>query len=655
MEGVEVIFGLPGGAILPVYDPIIDSPIRHVLVRHEQGAGHMAEGYAHATGKPGVAMVTSGPGATNIVTPLADAYMDSVPMVVHHRPGAHGVDRHRRLPGGRHHRHHPVGHQAQLPGHRGSRHPPRDPRGVPHRHHRSARARCWSTSPRTSSTPPTRARPWSGTGPPTPRSSPACPATSPPPRPPPQDQGGGRADPGRRAPVIYAGGGILKARAAEALRELAELLDLPVVTTLMARGAFPDDHPLCLGMPGMHGNYTAIMSMQEIDLLIALGSRFDDRVTGKVPAFAPLAKIIHVDIDPAELGKVRRPDVPIVGDCNQVIVELVKASCAPCSTRAAADITPWRSTLSGWQETYPLAYEQPEEGESAQAADGARGPAGLRPRGLHRGQRRRPAPDVDQPVLEVPPPLHLDQLRRPRHHGLLGPGGHRRQGRPPRPHGLGHRRRRLLPDDRPGAGDRGGRAHPGEDRHLEQRLPGHGPPVAGDVLRGAVLRGVPLAGPARLREVGRGHGLRGVPGGAPRRHPAHHRQGQRHRRPSGGHRVPHRRLREGLPDGGGRHSNSDVQVPPFQRPAGDTTGRSSSDHPDRGRAPPPDPVGPGGEQGRRARTRRQPVLPSGLQHLLPGRGAHRRRALQPTHRGGRRGVGTRSSRSSSSSTSSSTW
>src|SRR5262249_26214900 len=126
-------------------------------------------------------------------------------------------------------------------------------------------------------------------------------------------------------PVIYAGGGILKARAAEALLELAELCDIPVVTTLMARGAFPDDHRLCLGMPGMHGNYTAVTSMQNSDLLIALGSRFDDRVTGKVVAFAPDAKIIHVDIAPAELGKVRRPDVPIVGDCRVVIEELVQA------------------------------------------------------------------------------------------------------------------------------------------------------------------------------------------------------------------------------------------------------------------------------------------------------------------------------------------
>ena len=167
-----------------------------------------------------------------------------------------------------------------------------------------------------------------------------------------------------RRPVIYAGGGILKARAAEALRELAELVDIHVVTTLMARGAFPDDHPLCLGMPGMHGNYTAVTSMQQADLLIALGSRFDDRVTGKVPAFAPDAKIIHVDIDPAELGKVRRPDVPIVGDCRLVIEELVKAVRDLGGREAQPDRSAWKQTISGWQENFPLTYEQSEPGDA---------------------------------------------------------------------------------------------------------------------------------------------------------------------------------------------------------------------------------------------------------------------------------------------------
>src|SRR5213082_4032994 len=165
-------------------------------------------------------------------------------------------------------------------------------------------------------------------------------------------------------PVIYAGGGILKARAAEALRELVDMTGIPVVTTLMARGAFPDSHPLCLGMPGMHGNYTAVTSMQKADLLIALGSRFDDRVTGKVATFAPDAKVIHVDVDPAELGKVRRPDVPIVGDCRLVIEDLVKAVRALGGSEAQPDRSPWMSTIRGWQERYPLHYDPPREGDA---------------------------------------------------------------------------------------------------------------------------------------------------------------------------------------------------------------------------------------------------------------------------------------------------
>src|SRR5213082_228834 len=159
-----------------------------------------------------------------------------------------------------------------------------------------------------------------------------------------------------RRPVIYAGGGILKARAAEALRELVDMTGIPVVTTLMARGAFPDDHPLCLGMPGMHGNYTAVTAMQKADLLIALRSRFDDRVTGKVSAFAPDAKIIHVDIDPAELGKVRRPDVPIVGDCRLAIEEIVKAVKALGGSDAQPDRSPWMQQIREWQARYPLTY-----------------------------------------------------------------------------------------------------------------------------------------------------------------------------------------------------------------------------------------------------------------------------------------------------------
>ena len=364
MEGVEVIFGLPGGAILPVYDPIIDSPIRHILVRHEQGAGHMAEGYAHATGRPGVAMVTSGPGATNIVTPLADAYMDSVPMVcITGQVGTasigtdafqeaditgitQSVTKHNFL----------VTNAQDIPrtireafhiATTGRPGPvlvdiPKDI--VDPTNPRSAMEWYWPTDEEVAAGLPGYK-----------------PTTHGHPR---KIREAAELILAAERPVIYAGGGILKARAAEALRELAELLDLPVVTTLMARGAFPDDHPLCLGMPGMHGNYTAIMSMQESDLLITLGARFDDRVTGRVPDFAPKAKIIHADIDPAELGKVRKPDVPIVGDCRLVIEDLVAAIRELLDGGAAKpDTTPWRSTLSGWQEKYPLAYEPLVDGE----------------------------------------------------------------------------------------------------------------------------------------------------------------------------------------------------------------------------------------------------------------------------------------------------
>jgi acetolactate synthase-1/2/3 large subunit len=365
MEGVDTIFGLPGGCILPVYDPLLDSPIRHILVRHEQGAGHMAEGYAHVTGRPGVAMVTSGPAATNIVTPLADAYMDSIPMVVitgQVATGAIGTDAFQEVD--------TIGITRSVTKHNELVTSAADiPRAVREAFHIATTGR---PGPVLLDIPkdiidaknPNSAMDWYW----------------------PDDAAVREGLPGYKPttkghprkireaaemilastrPVIYAGGGILKARAAEALRELAELLDIHVVTTLMARGAFPDSHPLCLGMPGMHGNYTAVTSMQRSDLLIALGSRFDDRVTGKIPAFAPEAKIIHVDIDPAELGKVRRPDVPIVGDCRLVIEELVSVIKGLLADgRTQPDHTEWKQTISGWQEKHPLSYKQSEPGDA---------------------------------------------------------------------------------------------------------------------------------------------------------------------------------------------------------------------------------------------------------------------------------------------------
>ena len=273
MEGVEVMFGLPGGAILPVYDPLIESSIRHILVRHEQGAGHMAEGYAHATGRPGVAMVTSGPAATNIVTPLCDAYMDSIPIVVitGQVPYANiGTDAFQECD--------TVGITMPVTKHNWLVTDAQDiPRIVREAFHVATTGRPGPVLVDVPKDIANQQMDWYWPD------SVDLPGYKPTTK--------GHAKQIRDAarlmaqssrPVIYAGGGILKARAAEALRELAELTGFPVVTTLMARGSFPDDHELCLGMPGMHGNYTAVTAMQQADLLVALGSRFDDRVTGIV-------------------------------------------------------------------------------------------------------------------------------------------------------------------------------------------------------------------------------------------------------------------------------------------------------------------------------------------------------------------------------------
>jgi acetolactate synthase-1/2/3 large subunit len=353
MEQTEVMFGLPGGAILPVYDPLIDSSIRHILVRHEQGAGHMAEGYAHATGRPGVAMVTSGPAATNIVTPLADAYMDSVPIVVITGQVPYaviGTDAFQEAD--------TVGITMPITKHNWLITDASDvPRVVREAFHVATTGRPGPVLIDMPKDVANQTMEWYWPdGVDLPGYKPTVKGHAK------QIKEAARLMGEASRPVIYAGGGILKARAAEALRELVELTGIPVVTTLMARGAFPDEHPLCLGMPGMHGNYTAITSMQESDLLIALGSRFDDRVTGKLDGFAPGAKIIHVDIDPAELGKVRRPDVPIVGDCRLVIEELLKAVRSEQAKNEWPSLEPWVAQLRTWQEQYPLHYEQADDG-----------------------------------------------------------------------------------------------------------------------------------------------------------------------------------------------------------------------------------------------------------------------------------------------------
>jgi len=366
MQQVEVIFGLPGGAILPVYDPILDSPIRHILVRHEQGAGHMAEGYAHVTGRPGVAMVTSGPGATNIVTPLADAAMDSIPIVVisgQVATTAIGTDAFQECP--------ITGVTMDITKHNWLITDAQDiPRVIAEAFEVATTGRPGPVLVDLPKDISNAQMDWYWPA----RSDLDLPGYRP----------ASDGDPrsvleaaklilSAERPVIYAGGGILKAHASAELKELAERTGIPVVTTLMARGSFPDSHPLALGMPGMHGNYTAVTAMQRADLLIALGSRFDDRVTGKVGAFAPDAKVIHVDVDPAELGKVRRAEVQIAGDARKVTTELLRSlgalglaqsgEAVPGSTASERpDIAPWIAQIRKWQEQFPLTYNQEEGG-----------------------------------------------------------------------------------------------------------------------------------------------------------------------------------------------------------------------------------------------------------------------------------------------------
>ncbi|GAA1211774.1 acetolactate synthase large subunit [Mycolicibacterium alvei] len=352
--GVDVVFGIPGGAVLPVYDPLFDSQkVRHVLVRHEQGAGHAASGYAHATGKVGVMMATSGPGATNLITPLADAQMDSIPVVAitgqvgraligtdafqeaditgmtmpitkHNflvrngddiaqvmaeafyiarsgRPGAVLVDIPKDVLQGQCTFSWPP--QMDLPGYK--------PNTKPHSRQVREAAKLIAAA---------------------------------------------------RKPVLYVGGGVIRGEASAELLELAELTGIPVVTTLMARGAFPDSHPQNLGMPGMHGTVAAVGALQKSDLLIALGTRFDDRVTGQLSSFAPEAKVIHADIDPAEIGKNRHADVPIVGDVKAVITDLVEVLRRDGTTSAALKMDSWWEYLSGLKSTYPLSYGPQSDG-----------------------------------------------------------------------------------------------------------------------------------------------------------------------------------------------------------------------------------------------------------------------------------------------------
>ena len=354
---VDVVFGIPGGAILPAYDPLFDSQrVRHILVRHEQGAGHAATGYAQATGRVGVCMATSGPGATNLVTPIADAYMDSVPIVAitgQVPSAAIGTDAFQEadicgitMPITKHN--FLVQDAADIP------------RVMAEAFHIAATGRPgpvlvdiakdalqaqttfnWPVEMHVPGYRPI-ARPHGK-----------------------QMREAARAIVEAKRPVLYAGGGILKARAAQELHAFAELIGAPVITTLMARGAFPDSHPQHLGMPGMHGSVAAVTALQKCDLIIAIGTRFDDRVTGKLSTFAPGATVIHADIDPAEISKNRVADIPIVGDARDVLTDLAAAVRTEIAEGHAPDYTAWWRQCDGWRRMYPLGYDEPSDGSLA--------------------------------------------------------------------------------------------------------------------------------------------------------------------------------------------------------------------------------------------------------------------------------------------------
>ena len=351
--GVNVMFGIPGGAILPAYDPIFDSKIRHILVRHEQGAGHAATGYAQATGRTGVCIATSGPGATNLVTPLADAHMDSVPLVAitgQVPSAAIGTD---------------AFQEADIRGvtmpitkHNYLITDPADiPRAIAEAFHIASTGRPGpvlvdiakdALQKMTNFKYPSKIS-LAGYKP--------------------------QVEPDAQAirdaavlisqstkPVLYVGGGIIKAEAHRELMALAELTGAPVVTTLMARGAFPDSHQLHLGMPGMHGTVAAVTALQKSDLLITLGARFDDRVTGKLSSFAVNAKVIHADIDPAEIGKNRFADVAVIGDLKAIITALIPAIKIEFQ-KSQPDLIPWWRQMNSLRSTYPVGYTMPENGE----------------------------------------------------------------------------------------------------------------------------------------------------------------------------------------------------------------------------------------------------------------------------------------------------
>ncbi|WP_300345474.1 acetolactate synthase large subunit [Nesterenkonia sp.] len=355
--GVTDVFGIPGGAILPTYDPLMDSPvINHILVRHEQGAGHAAQGYAMATGKVGVCFATSGPGATNLVTPLADAHMDSVPMVAitgQVNASVIGTDAFQEAD--------IVGIATPITKHTFLVTDADEiPQVMAEAFHIASSGRPGPVL--VDITKSAQAATTTFSWPPRLGLAGYKPVTRGHAK---QIREAARMIAAAHRPVFYIGGGIIKAEAHQEFRELAETAGAPVVNTLMARGAFPDSHPLNVGMPGMHGSVSAVAALQQADLLITLGARFDDRVTGQLDTFAPEAKVIHADIDPAEISKNRYADVPIVGSLEAIIPELTAALREVTASTGAPDYSPWWTRLNRLRETYPLGWTEPEDGKIA--------------------------------------------------------------------------------------------------------------------------------------------------------------------------------------------------------------------------------------------------------------------------------------------------
>ena len=539
--GVEVIFGIPGGAILPAYDPLFDSSIRHILVRHEQGAGHAAQGYAMVTGRVGVCMATSGPGATNLVTAIADAHMDSVPIVAitgQVPSAAIGTD---------------AFQEADI---RGitmpiTKHsylvtnPDEIPRVIAEAFHIASTGRPGPVlvdiakdamqKMTTFQWPHELALPG------------YRPTTRPHGK---QVREAAKLIAEAKRPVLYVGGGVIKADASSELAALVALTRIPVVTTLMARGAFPDSHELHLGMPGMHGSVAAVGALQKSDLLISLGARFDDRVTGHLASFAPEAKVIHVDIDPAEIGKNRQADVPIVGDCKEVISELIMMLHKQAEEDGlVVECDAWRAQMLALKARYPVGYDKPETGLAPQKV--------IERIGDFTGPEAIYAAGVGQHQMWAAQFVDFERPRQWLNSGGAGTMGYcvpaamgakvgdTGRGR------LGDRRRRLLPDDESGARHLHDQRHPDQGRDHQQLLARHGAPVADAVLRRPLLEHRPQHRPRhrraahpRLRQARRGVRLR--------RHPLRERRGRgrrdqaRHRdqRPPGRHRL--RRERDAM-------------------------------------------------------------------------------------------------------------